>query len=84
MFGDGWTEEKMEKAMEKVVKKALKEGVGAEFANYQVPSVGQGGAGRLYCPRLLHREAPLGRRSGLPLVAGRHASPHRVGDLGHQ
>jgi hypothetical protein len=38
MFGDGWTEEKMEKAMEKVVKKALKEGVGAEFANYQFVS----------------------------------------------
>ena len=29
-------------------------------------------------------EAPLGRRSGLPLVAGRHARPHSVCDLGHQ
>ena len=50
----------------------------------QVPSGGQGGAGRVHRPRLLHREAPFGRRSGLPLVVGRHARPHLVGDLGHQ
>ena len=29
-------------------------------------------------------EAPLGRRSGLPLVAGRHARSHSICDLGHQ
>ncbi len=53
------------------------------FSTRQVPSFGQGGARRVHRPRLLHREAPFGRRSGLPLVAGWHARPHHVRDLGH-